>query len=257
MRRASWVLLVGFFLVLLAAPSPAFAYYEVFDRSFRLPAGGSFELSNMNGSVEVEGWEREEVHIRAVKYSKTNPSDEARVRIQVESAPDVVSVHTFYPREDGLDVTVEYQVQVPARLLRASIGTVNGNVRVRGIEASGELRTVNGNVELLDGAGHIGARTTNGNVRLELADFGRPGEGRGPILVETVNGSVVLEVPAGARAELEVRNLNGDFQSELPFVLLSSTGAQEFRARLGRGGSTVRLRTVNGGIRIETARNTV
>lgn len=257
MRRTSWVLLVGFLLVLLAAPSPALAYYEVFDRSFRLPAEGSFALSNMNGSVEVEGWAREEVHIRAVKHSRSNPADEARVRIEVETAPDAVTVHTFYPREDGLDVTVEYQVQVPARLLWASIETVNGNVRVRGLEASGELRTVNGDVELLDGAGHIGARTTNGNIRLELAHFGRPGAQREPILVETVNGSVVLEVPAGAQAELEVRDLNGEFQSELPFVLLSSIGAQEFRARLGRGGSTVRLRTVNGGIRIETAKSIV
>jgi len=248
---------MGFVLVLLAAPSPAFAYYEVFDRSFRLPAGGSFALSNMNGSVEVEGWAREEVHVRAVKHSKSNPADEARVKIEVEETPGAVTVRTFYPREDGLDVAVEYQVQVPARLLRATIETVNGNVRVRGLEASGELRTVNGNVELLDGAGHIGARTTNGNVRLELAHFGRPEDGREPILVETVNGSVVLEVPAGAQAELEVRSLNGDFQSELPFALLSSTGAQGFRARLGRGGSAVRLRTVNGGVRIETAKTVV
>ena len=255
MRRASIflaVLVVG----LLAAPSSAFAYYEVFERTYKLPSGGSFALSNVNGSVQVETWNREEVQIRAVKESKANPPDESRVRIEVETSPGGVAVYTRYPQEDGLDVTVNYRIRLPKRLLHAHIETVNGSVRIRGLEAAGELRTVNGDVELLDGAGHLSARTTNGNIRLELANLGRPDEAREPISVETVNGSVVLELSASADANLEVRSMDGDFQSELPLRLESSSSGQDFRGRLGRGGSTVRVRTVNGGIRVIAARDT-
>ena len=125
------------------------------------------------------------------------------------------------------------------------------------MKATGELRTVNGDIELLDGAGHVSARTTNGNIRLELDHLRAPGEGREPVSAETINGSVVLEFPASVNAGLEVRSLNGDFYSELPVAVQSSIGAGDFRGRLGRGGPLVRIRTVNGGIRIVAARATV
>lgn len=254
MRRASWVLALAVLAVLLAGAAPAFAFSDVFERSFPLRSGGSFTLTNVNGSVLVEAWDREEVHIRALKTSETNPPDESRVRIDVEATPESVVVITHYPQEDGLDVTVEYRVRVPARLLQAHVETVNGNVRIRGLEAAGDLRTVNGDIELLDGAGHLSARTTNGNIRLELDHFRAPGE---PVSVETVNGSVVVELPVDIDAALEVRSLNGDFQSEVPVALRSSFGTGGFRGRLGRGGQLVRVRTVNGGIRIVTPKTAV
>jgi hypothetical protein len=241
-------------LVLAAAAAPALAFDRTYEATFPLRAGGSFELANVNGSVDVQGWERNEVHIRAVTRSKTQPADEERVKIDVQTAPDAVSVRTRYPQEDGLDVTVEYRVRVPARGLRARIETVNGDVRVRGVEGAGELRSVNGDLVLLDGAGRFSARTTNGNIRLELA---RLGEGAEPARVETVNGSVVLELPASADASLDVLSLNGDFQSELPVVVEAVDARREARVRLGRGGPKITLRTVNGGIRIITPRATV
>lgn len=234
--------------------TPAFAYDKAFEATYPLHSGGSFELTNVNGSVEVQGWEREEVQIRAVSRSKTNPPDESRVKIEVDATADAIAVHTRYPQEDGLDVTVEYRVRVPARLLRARIETVNGDVRAQAIEGAGELRTVNGDIALLDGAGHVSARTTNGNIRLELAHLGA---GSAPISIETVNGSVVLELSASADADLRALSMNGDFHSELPLAVQSVTGGRALRARLGRGGHPVNIRTVNGGIRIITARATV
>ena len=239
-------------VVALAAPS--FAAEKIFEATYPLPAGGSFSLTNVNGSVTVRGWERDEVYLRAVKRSRTNPADESRVKIDVETNPGSVVVVTRYPEADPVDVTVEYTIHVPARLLRTSIQTVNGDIRVRDVETGGELRTVNGDVEVLNGAGHVGARTTNGNIRLELANLG---DGREPVRVETVNGSVALEIPASVGADLHAQSLNGDFQSDLPLDVQATSGRAEVRARLGRGGASVMLRTVNGGIRILAARGTV
>lgn len=253
MRRTILVVAGVFLLAVLAGPAQA--YDQRYERSFPLHAGGSFAVSNVNGSVEVEGWEREEVQVLAVKHSKTNPPDESRVKIEVEATPNAVEVRTRYPHEDGLDVTVEYHIRVPARLTQAHVETVNGSVRLQGVESAGELRTVNGDVEVLDGAGRLSARTTNGNVRLDLASLG--GDSKEPVVVETINGSVVLELSAAVDVEFEVRSLNGEFFSELPLAVQSSERAGEFRARLGRGGCTLRLRTVNGAIRIVRARSTV
>jgi DUF4097 and DUF4098 domain-containing protein YvlB len=130
---------------------------------------------------------------------------------------------------------------------------VNGSVRVRGVEGSGALRSVNGNVEVYDAAGRFSARTTNGNIRVQLRDL----PNGSPMSIETMNGSVVLALPADADAELDVRSLNGDFASDLPLLLKGAEGQREFRGRLGRGGAEVRVRTVNGGIRVVEARPTI
>ena len=131
-------------------------------------------------------------------------------------------------------------------------------MRVGGVEGTGELRSVNGNVELLDGAGIFTARTTNGNVRIELRHLGAgPTGASGPMSIETMNGSVVLALPPSANADLDIRSVNGDFRSELPVIAQGSLDSREFRGRLGQGGTTVRVRTVNGGIRLVTARPTI
>jgi putative adhesin len=247
-------------LVVLAAAAipaaPVFAAEEVFQQTYALRAGGSFELQNVNGPVLVSGWERAAVEVYAKKTTRGDPRELQRVRIEVTTRPDSVSVQTRYPEGDGVEVFVEYHVRVPYHVELRHVGTVNGRVSVSGVETAGELRAVNGDVEVLDSAGRLSVRTTNGNVRVELRELAPDN----PISVETVNGSVVLALPPEAGAELDVRSLNGDFRSDLPVALpaqADSPGAREFRGRLGSGGSPIKIRTVNGGIRVVTTRPTV
>jgi hypothetical protein len=248
MRKAEVVAVVLAAAAILAAP--CLAVDEVFQQTYPLPAGGSFELQNVNGSVHVSAWEREEVEVYAKKTARQDPSDLKRVEIEVEARANEVSVQTRYPQEGGVEVYVEYHIRVPQRVQLRRVATVNGDVRVFGVDAAGELRSVNGDIEVYDSAGGMSARTTNGNLRLELRQL----EASGPVTLETVNGSVLLAVPAGTGAELEVRSLNGDFRSELPLTLYSSKGPREFRARLGASGTPLRIRTVNGGIRVVALR---
>lgn len=236
------------------APTPRNGATEEFYERLPLPPGGTFVLLNVNGSVQVDGWEREEVEIHAVK-SAPNPADLARVRIAVEQSEGRVTVRTLYPQDDSLEVSVEYRIRVPDRVRLDGVSTVNGHVLVSGVRGSGHLQTVNGRVEVLDGAGGFSARTTNGNIRLELRELSA--RDREPLAVETVNGAVVLVLPPDAGAEVEVHNVNGDFWSELPVVVEGSLSPQGFRGRLGPGGPRLRLRTVNGGIRVVTARPSV
>jgi DUF4097 and DUF4098 domain-containing protein YvlB len=226
---------------------------DSFARTLPLRTNGTFTLSNVNGSVYVDGWEKESVEIRASKSSRGNPLDLDRVRIVVDSTPDAVSVNTVYPEDDGVDVQVNYRVRVPYRASLDRVQTVNGSIIVRGIEGMGSLRSVNGNVELFDGAGRFDARTTNGNIRIELR---RLFDGS-PISIETVNGSVVMALPADANAELDILSWNGDFLSELPLVLQGAQNSRGFRGQLGHGGGSVKVRTVNGGIRVVAARPSV
>lgn len=251
MRRLAVALQVLAAAAILAAPS--FAFDEVFQQTYPLRPGGSFRLHNVNGSVQISGWDREEVEVHAVKSSRRRPGDLPRVQIEVQAGSDLVAVETRYPRDDGVEVYVEYRIRVPHRVLLRHVGTVNGTVSVSNVDAGGELQSVNGNVEVLESAGRLSARTTNGNVRLELRGL----DGSGPMSVETVNGSVLMSLPADASVDLDVRSVNGDFRSEFPLSLQGALDSRHIHARLGAGGGTVRIRTVNGGIRLTIARPVV
>ncbi len=234
-------------MLLLLCGSRCFAADQEFTQTYPLQAGGTFLLENVNGSVEVDGWNRDEVEVHAVKVAKTGSPDLSQVQIDVESEPSRLLVHTRYPQGEGAEVAVEYHIYVPSRILLSNVETVNGSVLVNGIDGRGDLHSVNGNVEVLKSAGRFSAKTTNGNVRLELSELG---DGA-PMNVETVNGSVVLGLPVSARANLRVLNLNGDFSSELPVTsATTSAGARAFRGKLGLGGGEISVRTINGTIRL-------
>jgi DUF4097 and DUF4098 domain-containing protein YvlB len=232
---------------------PCAAFSGDFHQTYPLQAGGTFDLQNVNGTVEVEGWDRNEVEISAVKTAKENNADLNRVSIEVDAKPGAVSVATRYPQNEAAEVAVEYTVHVPHGAHIAHLITVNGTLRISGVEAIDELRTVNGNIEVYEGGGAVHAHVTNGNVHLELVRLREQDN----TVAETTNGSVLLAIPSDTQADLDTRCLNGSFSSEIPVALESSLKPREMHGKLGRGGTPIRLRTVNGGIRIALLRSTV
>ncbi|HEV2289082.1 MAG TPA: DUF4097 family beta strand repeat-containing protein [Candidatus Acidoferrales bacterium] len=239
-----------FLLFFAFAALPTFASTEIFDQTYPLPAGGVFALSNTNGTVQVDGWDRNQVEVRAIKTALHDPQDLQRVQIDVETDGDSVTVGTRYPRGSGVEVTVEYHIRVPYRIQLAALETVNGDVNVRGVSGAGVLNSINGSVEVVDSDGRFSARTTNGDVRLQLRSLPQ-GD---PMELSTVNGSIVLSVPIDAAAEIAVVNRNGDFRSDFPLRTLGAYSSTVFRGQLGTGGGEISMRTVNGGIRLVQGR---
>src|SRR5215470_2707998 len=148
--------------------SPGQAISKDFKQSYPLAPGGTFELQNVNGAVEVEGWDRDTVEVHAIKTAKHRESDLERVSIEVDAKPTAISVATHYPPDEGVEVSVEYTIHVPHSVHLEHLGTVNGSLRVVSVDNIQELHTVNGNIEVFEGGGALRAHTTNGNVRMEV-----------------------------------------------------------------------------------------
>jgi hypothetical protein len=232
---------------------PSYAISKEFNQSYPLQPGGSFELQNVNGTVDVQGWDRNVVEVHAVKTAKQKESDLERVTIEVDARPDAVSIATRYPQNEGVEVAVEYTVHVPHGARVEHVGTVNGTLRITGLENVEDVHTVNGNIEMFEAGGNVHAHTTNGNVHLELARL----QDKTGATAETTNGSLVLAVPSDLQAEVEARCLNGNFSSEIPITMESTQRPREVHGKLGHGGAPIHLRTVNGGIRVVILRSTV
>src|SRR5258707_2663254 len=179
-------LAVLFLAVVWAVPSLASS--KEFNQSYPLQPGGSLELQNVNGTVDVQGWDRNEIEVHAVKTAKQKESDLERVSIEVDAKPDAVSIATRYPQNEGVEVAVDYTIRVPHGARVERIGTVNGTLRIAGVDNVEDLHTVNGNIEVFEAGGSIHAHTINGNVRLEVAHL----PGKTGATAETTNGSLVV-----------------------------------------------------------------
>lgn len=239
-------------LVIAIAPR-AQASSKVFDQVYPLHAGGAFAIANVNGGVQIEGWDRDQVEVHAVKTALHEDQDPDSVHIDVQGDGDQLAVNTRYPQGSGVQVTVEYEIHVPYRLRFTAVQTVNGDVHLRGVSSKGYLDSVNGNIEVVESDGRFNARTTNGDVRLQLKSL-PDGE---PVSLTTVNGSVVLSLPVSANADVRVVNRNGDFRSDLPLATLGAYESSRFDGRLGSGGGEIFMSTVNGAIRLVNGRPTV
>jgi hypothetical protein len=230
-----------------------FGVTHEFTKTYPLRSDGSFELNNVNGTVRIEGWDKDEVEVHAVKTTPDKESLLDLVAIEVDARPDTLSISTRYPQEEGVEVAVDYVIHVPRHAQLSHINNINGTLRVVSSQAIGELHTVNGNIEVYEGSGNVRAHTTNGNVYLELK---RAGDARGAS-ADTTNGSVLLAIPADLPADLEARCMNGSFSSELPLVMKGAEQPRIIRGQLGRGGAPIHLGTVNGAIRVVALRSTV
>src|SRR6266852_6266721 len=104
---------VSALLLTIIWAAPGFAISKEFNQSYPLQPGGSLELQNVNGTVDVQGWDRNEVEVHAVKTAKHKETDLERVSIEVDAKPDAISIATRYPQNEGVEVAVEYTIHVP------------------------------------------------------------------------------------------------------------------------------------------------
>ncbi|MGB7434426.1 MAG: DUF4097 family beta strand repeat-containing protein [Candidatus Acidiferrum sp.] len=247
-RRATLPL----FLALAFVPA-CFATSQEITRTYPIAPGATFELNNINGTVRIEGWDKDQIELRAVKSTPDNISLLDLVAIDIEATATGISVSTRYPQQESVEVAVDYVIHVPRHVQLSHVNNINGTLRISSVESLGELHTINGNIEVYESSGDMQAHTTNGNIYAEL----KHAADQHGAFAETTNGSVLLAIPAGLPAELEARCMNGTFSSELPMIMTGAAQPRTVHGVLGRGGAPIHLATVNGTIRVVALRSTI
>lgn len=246
--------------LLVATTAGAAELTETIDRTFDVRAGANVVLSNVNGRVTVSAWDQPRVRVIAKKEVEGDREElkEALAALRVEMKPQNggLTVITHYPRERGasslvdwifgdhIDAEVTYDVTVP-RSMNVDVTNTNGRITLSDVTGKHELETTNGRIEVKRCSGSLDASTTNGSIEAELVKI-TPNQ---PLRFETTNGGIEVHVPANARADIDASTTNGSISSDLP-VLTSRTGSNSLRGTINGGGTSVRLRTTNGGIKI-------
>jgi DUF4097 and DUF4098 domain-containing protein YvlB len=123
---------------------------------------------------------------------------------------------------------------------------VNGGVSVDGATSEVVAGTVNGSVDAVSAGGPVQASTVNGSVHATMGRF----DGDQDLTFSTVNGTVVAEFAGDVDADIDLRTVNGRFQTDWPVTLTGRIDPRHLRATLGKGGRRIRLTTVNGNVEL-------
>ena len=243
-----------------AAPAPeatVFAADEIekFEQTYPLSKNGNVSVSNVNGSITVEAWDRDEVRLEATKIADSKETL-ADVEIKVESTADSFSVEADYKSWKWNDkrnenrprkLEVEFRLSVPRTAVLNEIETVNGSVTVSNFTNVTKISAVNGNVSATNIRGAANLSTVNGGV---TADFDRV-DGASKIHLSTVNGSVNLIIPSDVNATIKADSLNGNITNDfgLPVKKGQYVG-RDLYGKVGTGEAQIKLSSVNGRLSI-------
>lgn len=241
----------------LAMVLTAAAHAEVtqdFHRTVPLPANGRVSLDNINGDVEISGWDRNEVQIDAVKTAR----DQQRLddtRIEVNSSSNSVEIKTHYQEHlfNNNVASVCYTLHAPSKARIDQINLVNGSLNLQ--QLSGEIKAnlVNGRLRASDLAGEGDLATVNGSIDANYSSLKDVRE----IKLKSVNGAINLTLPQSPNAQVSANAISGDITTDFPLTVKGHLVGKSLEGTLGSGGIPIELENVNGGIHIGPGRGSL
>jgi hypothetical protein len=222
------------------------------------PAGAIREVkvAETNGSISVEAAPVSEITLVA------NAHGDLEIRKGVENdglfetklEGDTLSIGRTRRHRRGFRIErlfnwkrerrIDYILRVPQKI-DVALTTVNGKIVTRGVEGETRTATVNGAIDIeTSGDRELSATTVNGRVH---AKFMRSFHGA---RFKTVNGRVTAFLPQGASFNVDLSQVNGDFEAAFPLSINSNPGSRRVSGEVNGGEHELRIVTVNGDIEL-------
>lgn len=225
-------------------------------RTYALTPGGRIEIINVNGRITAEASDGSSVEVVADRTAKASTDEAAadllaKIEMREEVGGERVRVEVRAPRLFGASGhEIKWTVKVP-RGIAVDLRTVNGGVKMTGLDGEVRARTTNGGITgYALAATSLDAAVTNGGVEIDMVRALTSGS----FEIEAVNGGVSLSLPPESRADIVGKCVNGGIStSGLTLETVGEQTRRRLEARLNGGGARVSLETVNGGVRIGRA----
>lgn len=225
--------------------------------NYPLADGGRVSVENINGNVTVIGGSGNTVEIVAIKKAdKQEYLDD--IEIVIDHSENAIRIETVFPDKsirswftwgNNHSGSVSYTITVPSSVNLESIESVNGNLDISGVSGVVKASTVNGKIVASDLAANTNLETVNGSVIASFATLG----GQQKAHCESVNGKLVINLPANASASVSAETINGGIDGS-DFGLKSNKGfiGRDLQGDIGDGSARLALSTVNGAIKIRS-----
>jgi DUF4097 and DUF4098 domain-containing protein YvlB len=181
-----------------ALPIAALAGGGSVDRKVAAEPNGEVVISNVSGTIDVRGWDRNEVQVTGHLGSDVE-------RLDVETSGGRTFVKVILPRGNAHDGEAEIEVSVP-RNSSVEVSAVSADVSSRGVLGTQRLKSVSGEVTADIAGDESEVRSVSGDVTVR--GNGKPIRLR----VASVSGSLDLTNTAGS---LDVVTVSGDARVQM------------------------------------------
>ncbi|NTV03774.1 DUF4097 domain-containing protein [bacterium] len=233
--RTANAVLLG--LALALAATAAGAQTRKVDETRPVDATASVAISNLAGTLEIAGWDRDEVRLEGVLDAKVDKleiegdrqalSIEVKYKRNLKDSAGATRLTLHVPRRCALDAEgVSCDVAADGLLGSVTISTVSGELALRGEPASASLATVSGGVDAEVATSRLEIDTVSGDVRAR----GKLGD----LEVATVSGDVRVET--GALRDFEFNAVSGQL-----LLTADPAGDSSWKIDTHSGGAVLRL----------------
>lgn len=224
-------------------------FKEDFSSTHKLAPGGRIVLEGFNGSVEIMGWDKDEVEVAGTKNAAREEVVQA-IKVDVTADPGMVRIRARRPVEHNCNCGIRFTLKVPRKVVLEDIGTSNGSLRLESVNGSARMHTSNGSVHVWGVEGTLDLQTSNGSMDIDKF--------KGSAELRTSNGRIKA---SGVEGSFNARTSNASIDADIeaidtgkPIVLSSSNGSlslslarwQNNEVRASTSNASINLRLPSG-----------
>jgi hypothetical protein len=161
---------------------------------------GTVEIVNVEGSVEVTGWNQPTVDVTGKLGSRVE-------RVDVTSTANHTTIHVVVPKGGSNwhgETAADLKIKVPQNS-SLEVSLVSADLRTNGVGGNQHLQTVSGDIQGDVGSGSLQVDTVSGDVHL-AAHNGHNAQ------IKTVSGDVELD---GTGGDFTLNTVSGDTNAKL------------------------------------------
>jgi DUF4097 and DUF4098 domain-containing protein YvlB len=244
-----------FYIQVEYPPERERAPVEEFHKNVPFSPGGTLSLSNVNGNVEIHGWEKEELEVYAEKMiqipDKTKlyvfPRNSFTPGIVFDKFENFVKIRTKNGSEEKDFGFVDYFVDVPHSINLKDILSSKGDILISEVYGDAYLDLLEGDITVENFSGSLTASTIRGSISASLFDLREQDK----IVITSREGNITLTLQEKSSAHLVIACPEGEISSE--FEIDMPPGAKNIDTEWGENGPLISLTALRGDIRINKA----
>ncbi len=240
---------------------------ELTERTFSLAEGKRVDVRHTRGTVTILPGEASTVRVAAdtpvgLRWEMSvDENGDILVHSTSETDAPPANCTLYLPPAARLRVhLLEGVLRLQGGQVRARLDTVSAEISMRAVQGVWHLQTVSGDIHAHELRGGLYVQTVSGNVHLhacalsEMQGHALNGDfmlettlGEGPYTFHTLDGDVILRLPADAHCDVHFHTLSGRLEIAHSGIYFPPEHAHR-HIMLGDGGPQVNVHTLSGGL---------
>lgn len=214
-------------------------------QKYPLGANATVSVANVTGHIRIEGWDEAQAEVKVIKDGGSI-EDRQAVQVRLASTSDLLSLETSPTRSSPVEV--HYEIKLPRRVRQLEIKSADSDVKLAKIAGEISVSIQGSSIEMEDLSGPLHTKIVKGDTKVTLS-----GASSGPQEFSSVSGDIELRLDGDINADITAETIDGDIEADddLKLKVEKRPMGQSATGRIGSGGASIRIKTVNGDISIK------